>query len=149
MPRPKGLRAPDEVIPKLGVRPGLPALRVGDVAAYDRAIEHAAGQLDRGDLEVPLRFAAARHGLVLCFALEACDVGRLLRELVRVAHPDGAVWVVVWKKPFRRAGAPAWDQMQAAGLATGWVDNKELSFGDECYGTRFVRRRNPPGAPAS
>ena len=36
--RPKGLRAADEVIPKLGIPEGQSALRIGDVATYDRPI---------------------------------------------------------------------------------------------------------------
>ena len=141
--RPKGLRSIEEVVPKLGIKSGLPALRVGDLAIYDRPIEHLAGHLDRSELELPLRYFAGRYGLVLCFALEPCDAPALLRDLVRVAHTDGAIWVAVWKRAFERAGAPSWEEMQAAGLATGWVDNKVLSLGDEIYATRFVRRRRP------
>jgi len=139
--RPKGLRSAEEVVPRLGIKPGRPALRVGDVATYDRPIEHLAGHLDRSDLELPLRYFAGRYGLVLCFALEACEAGTLLADLVRVSHADGAIWVAVWKRAFERAGAPSWEEMQSAGLATGWVDNKVLSLGDEVYATRFVRRR--------
>jgi hypothetical protein len=139
--RPNGLRAPEEVVPRLGLRPGLPALRVGDVALYDRPIEHLAGHLDRSDLDLPLRYFAGRYGIVLCFALEPCEPEPLLRELVRVAHADGAVWVAVWKRAFERAGVPSWEETQAAGLATGRVDNKVLSLGEEIYATRFVRRR--------
>lgn len=136
-------------MPKLGIKPGLPALRVGDVALYDRPIEHLAGHLDRSDLELPLRYFAGRYGLVLCFALEACDAPALIRDLVRVSHAEGVVWVAVWKRAFERAGAPSWEEAQAAGLATGWVDNKVLSLGDEVYATRFAHRRNPPGRRTS
>lgn len=136
-------------MPKLGLKPGLPALRVGDVALYDRPIEHLAGHLDRSDIELPLRFFAGRYGLVLCFALEPCDAPALLRELVRVTHADGAIWVAVWKRAFERAGAPSWEEARSAGLATGRVDNKVLSLGDEVYATRFVQRRNPAGRRAS
>lgn len=140
VPRPKGLRSAEEVVSKLGVRSGVPALRIGDVAAYDRALEHAAGHLDRTELDLPLRFSAARYGLVLCVALEPVDLGRLAGELTRVTHPEGRIWVVVWKKEAARGGAPSWDALQAAMLPTGWVDNKILSFGDECYGTQYVLR---------
>lgn len=140
MPRPTGLRPAGEVVPKLAVVPGLPALRVGEVAAYDRPIEHAAGQLDRCDLDLPLRYRASRFGLTLCFALEAVDLGDLAAELTRVTSTDGAVWIVVWKKPFLRTDRPSWDDLQAAMLPTGWVDNKILSFGDQVYGTRYVKR---------
>ena len=140
VPRPKGLRAADEVIPKLGIPEGRSALRIRDVAMYDRPLEHLAGQLDRSELELPLRYRAARFGLVLCFALEAVGANALAVELVRVTNDQGAIWVVVWKKPFLRPGFLSWDGVQAAMLPTGWVDNKILSFGDEVYATRYVRR---------
>ena len=140
---PQGMRSPEEVIPKLGVRSAMPALRVGGVATYDRPMEHLAGQLDLADLRLPLRAKAGRYGTVICFALEEVDLVRLGRELVRVAHPEGSVWVVVWKKDKLPAGAPSWDEAQEAILETGWVDNKILSLGADVYATRFVRRRNP------
>ena len=138
--RPKGLRAADEVVPKLGLPPGLPAVRIGDVAAYDRPIEHLAGQLDRSELELPLRYRAARFGLVLCFALEPVGANALAAELVRITSTEGAIWVAVWKKAFLRPGQLSWDDVQAAMLPTGWVDNKILSLGDEVYAARYVRR---------
>ena len=143
MPRPKGLRPAEEVIPKLGARPGIPALRIGDVATYDRPLEQVAGHLDRSELELPLRFHAARYGLVLCFALEPCDLRLLASDLVRMSHPDGSIWIVVWKKDFLRGGAPPWDVVREHMLPTGWVDNKILSLGEEVYATRYVRRRRP------
>jgi hypothetical protein len=140
MPRPQGLRAADDVTPKLGVPAGLPAVRIGDVATYDRPIEHLAGQLDRAELELPLRYRAARFGLVLCFALEPVGANALAAELVRITATEGAIWIATWKKPFLRPGFLSWDDVQAAMLPTGWVDNKILSFGDEIYGTRYVMR---------
>jgi len=128
------------VIPKLGIPDGLPALRIGDVAVYDRPIEHLAGQLERGELEVPLVYRASRFGFVLCFALESVDAAVLAKELARVTNDQGAVWIVVWKKPFLRPGLLSWEAVQAAMLPTGWVDNKILSFGDEVYATRYVKR---------
>ena len=119
---------------------GLPAVRIGDVAAYDRPIEHLAGQLDRSELELPLRYRAARFGLVLCFALEPIGANALAAELVRVTSDEGAIWVAVWKKAFLRPGFLSWDDVHAAMLPTGWVDHKILSLGTEVYATRFVKR---------
>ncbi|HEX9268421.1 MAG TPA: hypothetical protein VF998_01135 [Candidatus Limnocylindria bacterium] len=141
MVRPAGLRPAEEVVPKLATPPGIPALRVGDVATYDRQIEHLAGQLDRADLELPLRYRAARFGLCLCFALEPIDGPALAHELVRVTNDEGAIWVVVWKKPLLRPGMLSWDALQEAVLPTGWVDNKILSFGEQVYGTRYMKRK--------
>lgn len=111
---PAGLRSAQEVVPRLGAKAGHPALRVGAIDVYDRPIEHLAGQLDVVPL-VPIRKPDARYGLVLCFALERADRTRLAEELVRVAHPEGVIWV---------------------------VDNTILTLGDEIYATRFVRRRH-------
>ena len=129
------------MVPKLGVRAGIPALRIGDIATYDRVIEHLAGQCDRLELDLPLRSPASRYGLVLCFALEPVDLRALAADLTRVTNPQGRIWVIVWKKDFIRGGAPSWDALQEAMLRTPWVDNKILSFGDECYGTQYVLRK--------
>ena len=137
------MRAAVEVVPRLGVKSGLPALRVGPVATYDRPIEHLAGHLDVLDLHVPLRAKAGRFGLVICFALGPVAIDRLAGELVRVTHPDGAIWLAVWKKGFLRDGASTWEDAQEAMLGTGWVDNKVLSMGAEVYASRYVRRRQP------
>ena len=140
---PHGMRTAIAVVPKLGVKPGAPALRVGTVATYDRPIEHLAGQVDVLDLHVPLRAKDGRFGLVLCFALEWVPLERLASELVRVTHPDGAIWIVVWKKASITDGACSWEEAQKAMLETGWVDNKILSLGAEGYAARYVRRRRP------
>jgi len=144
--QPRGLRAALEVVPKLGAKAGFPALRIGAVAKYDRPIEHLCGQLDVAPLKLPLRARDARYGLVLCFSLDDVDPPRLARELVRVTHPDGAIWVVVWKKAYLPPGALSWDEAQRVMLTTPWVDNKILSLGDEVYATRYVRRRRPANA---
>lgn len=140
--KPAGLRAAQDVVPRLGVKAGAPALRVGEIDAYDRPIEHLAGQLDAVPLRLPIRKPDGRYGLVLCFALEDCDLGRLATELIRVSHADGTVWVVVWKKAHLPDGAPSWEEAQETVLRTGWVDNKILSLGEEIYATRYVRRRH-------
>ena len=128
-------------MPRLGAKAGFPALRIGTVAKYDRPIEHLCGQLDVAALKVPLRARDGRYGLVLCFSLEDVDPQKLARELVRVTHPDGAIWVVVWKKDQLPAGALSWDEAQRVMLTTTWVDNKILSLGEQVYATRYVRRR--------
>jgi len=140
VPRPKGLRDASEVVAKLGVPSGQPAVRIGEIATYDRPIEHLAGQLDRAELELPLAYRAARFGLCLCFALEPIGANALAAELTRVTATEGAIWIVVWKKPFLRPGQLSWDDVQTAMLPTGWVDNRILSFGDEVYATRYVKR---------
>jgi hypothetical protein len=113
------MRTAVEVVPKLGVKSGTPALRIGGVATYDRPIEDLAGELDVLDFQVPIRAKDGRFGLVLCFALERVALDRLAADLVRVTHPNGAIWVVVWKKDFLPDGASSWEEAQAAMLGTG------------------------------
>jgi hypothetical protein len=137
------MRTAVEVVPKLGVKPGTPALRIGGVATYDRPLEHLAGELEVLDLRAPVRAKDGRFGMVLCFLLERIPIDVLALDLVRVTHPDGAIWVVVWKKAFLPEGASSWEETQEAMLETGWVDNKVLSLGAEVYATRYVRRRRP------
>jgi len=137
------MRTAVEVVPKLGVKSGTRALRIGGVATYDRPIEHLAGQLDAVALGLPVRAKDGTFGLVLCFALDRVPLDRLAREIVRVTHPDGAIWFVVWKKDFLLDGTPSWEEAQEAMLETAWVDNKVLSLGAEVYATRYVRRRRP------
>jgi hypothetical protein len=137
------MRTAVEVVPKLGVKSGVPALRIGGVATYDRPIEHLAGQLDVLDLRVPIRAKDGRFSLVLCFALESVPLEKLALDLIRVTHPDGTIWFVVWKKEYLPGGASGWEEAQNAMLETGWVDNKILSLGAEVYATRYVRRRRP------
>jgi hypothetical protein len=137
------MRTAVEVVPKLGVKSGLPALRIGGVATYDRPIEHLAGQLEVQDLRVPLRAKDGWFGLVVCFALDRIPLDRLAGDLVRLTHPDGAIWLVVWKKDFLPDGATSWEEGQEAMLETGWVDNKVLSLGAEVYASRYVRRPRP------
>ena len=143
MALPSGLRAVEEVVPRLGAKAGFPALRIGMVTKYDRPLEHLSGQLDIAPLNLPLRARARHYGLVLCFSLEEIDPPKLARELVRVAHPEGTIWVVVWKKDHLPPDVLSWDEAQRVMLATSWVDNKILSLGDQVYATRYVRRRRP------
>lgn len=137
------MRTAIEVVPKLGIKTGVPALRVGGPATYDRPIEHLAGLLEVVDLRLPLRAKDGRYGVVVCFALADVDLARLGHELVRVTHADGSIWLVVWKKDRLPPAAPTWDEAQDAILGTGWVDNKILSLGEDVYATRYVRRRRP------
>lgn len=143
MGQPRYLRAVEEVVPKLGAKAGLLALRIGTVTKYDRPLEHLCGQLDVAPLRLPLRARDGRYGMVLCFSLDEVDPQKLARELVRVAHPDGAIWIVVWKKDHLPAGVLSWDEAQRVMLTTPWVDNKVLSLGEQVYATRYVRRRRP------
>ena len=90
-------------------------------------------------------FPALRIGTVAKYdrPLEDVDPPKLARELVRVTHPDGAIWIVVWKKDHLPPGSLSWDEAQRVMLTTPWVDNKVLSLGEQVYATRYVRRRRP------
>ena len=66
-----------------------------------------------------------------------------LTELAYRILSKGAIWLVIPKKKF----APArgihftWLEMQQTALNTDLVDNKEVSFSETDYATRFVIRK--------
>ncbi len=138
------LRPAEEIVPRLGAKPGLPIARVGSITVFDRPLQEASGNLATASLRLPLRLAERKHMVILAWVLEPVDPGALMRALVRSSHPDGAIWVVTYKKEFERPGAPSWEELLKAGLGAGWVDNKILPIGTTLQATRFVERR--PGA---
>ncbi len=69
------------------------------------------------------------------------ELATIFREAREWITPDGAVWVVVTKKPYRQEGDVSFEAAQAAALPTGLVDNKECSVSDTEYATRYVLRR--------
>jgi len=70
------------------------------------------------------------------------ELESIFREAREWITPDGAVWVVVKKKPYRQEGDVSFERAQAAALPTGLVDNKECSISDTEYATRYVLRRD-------
>lgn len=85
----------------------------------------------------------APYDLIFCWPTALSGLAEQLAMLQRRIVPDGAIWVVVPKKPVarRRGITLTWEQMQAAALTTDLVDNKIASLNDEEYATRFVLRR--------
>ena len=142
MPAPRGLRVIEEVVPKLGAKAGFPALRIESLRNTTGPSSTFAGS-STSPAEASAACEGERYGLVLCFSLEDVEPPGLARELVRVTHPDGAIWIVVWKKDHLPPGSLSWDEAQRVMLTTPWVDNKVLSLGEQVYATRYVRRRRP------
>ena len=138
------LRPIEEIIPRLGAKPGLPTARVGSVTLFDKPLQEAAGSLATTALRLPLRLAERRHMLIVAWVLEPVDAGGLMRSLVRSSHPDGSIWLITYKKEFERQGTPTWEELLRAALGAGWVDNKILPIGTMVQATRFLERR--PGA---
>jgi hypothetical protein len=95
-----------------------------DAGGYDLVFLWLTAPDDAAD-DLPVRFAALQARIVA----------------------DGAIWVLLWKKPIarRRGVTLTWETMQAAALTTDLVDNKVATFSDEEYGTRFVLRRERRG----
>ena len=92
------IRPLEEIIPRLGAKPGMPTARVGSVIAFDRALQDITGALATSTLKLPLRLAERKHLLVVAWVLEPVDMGGLMRALVRSSHPDGSIWVISYKK---------------------------------------------------
>jgi Protein of unknown function (DUF3052) len=86
---------------------------------------------------------ADRFDLVFLWLRAADGLAERFAALQWRIVPDGAVWVMLLKKPSarRRGVVLTWEEVQAAALQTDLVDNKIASFSDDEYGTRFVIRR--------
>lgn len=138
------LRPVEEILPRLGAKPGMPTARVGSVTVFDKALQEITGSLSTTSLRLPLRLAERKQMLILAWLLEPVDAGGLMRALVRSSHPDGTIWVVTYKKEHERPGLPNWEDILRAALGAGWVDNKILPIGNLLQATRFLERR--PGA---
>jgi hypothetical protein len=81
--------------------------------------------------------------MVILWLKDREGLDALFQRLRHLIPPEGAVWAVIPKKSARPKGSPApnFDEALAAGLPTGLVDNKTLTFDDVEYGIRFVVRR--------
>lgn len=84
-----------------------------------------------------------RYDLICIWPLHADGLTERLAALQWRIVPDGAIWVVMLKKPVaRKRGITfTWDEMQAAALQTDLVDNKIATLSEAEFGTRFVIRR--------
>lgn len=91
--------------------------------------------------EMPLAaFAEDGADGAVIFLHEEADLVAFVGLITELAPPKG-VWVA-WPK--KASGVPTpftFEIVQAAGLATGWVDNKVCAIDETWTGLRFVRRR--------
>ncbi|MBI2886561.1 MAG: DUF3052 family protein [Chloroflexi bacterium] len=146
-----------EFIQKLGIKPG------HSVAALN-APPFLRGLL-RTLMPPEVRYqtdlaAGDRPDVVLFWPDDGINLASAFADLRQRIPPDGAVWAVIPKRPVADKRGPRvyFDQMLAAALPTGLVDNKTLTFSQDEYGIRFVIRRelrkikpweaDPVGAPS-
>ena len=84
--------------------------------------------------------------IAILFARDEAELRRDFREVASRVVDDGGLWVA-WPK--KSSGVPtdlAFDRVQAAGLETGWVDNKICAVDATWSGLRFVvRLEDRPG----
>src|SRR3989442_7661633 len=125
------LRAVEEIVPRLGAKPGMATARVGNVTVFDKPLQEIAGNLATSSLKLPLRLQERKHVLIVAWVLEPVDAGGLMRALVRSSHPDGTIWVITYKKEHERPGIPSWDELLKAPLGAGGVDKKFLPLGPQ------------------
>jgi len=132
--------AANEFAAKLGIRAGQRVYLEG--APSDFAAERLTG-LPPGCEIAAVLADGTRPDIVILWLKDKEGLGALFQRLRHLIPPDGAVWAVIPKKSARLNGsaAPDFDEVLAAGLPTGLVDNKTLTFDDVEYGIRFVVRR--------
>jgi hypothetical protein len=128
-----------ELAQKLGIKPGY-GVALLDAPAASAAIVRAS--LPEG-VVVADTLADARYEVILFWPATLEGLSERFAALAHRIVPDGAIWAVIPKKQFAAARGIAfsWAEMQAAGLRTDLVDNKECSVTPEEYATRFVIRK--------
>ncbi|HEY7341481.1 MAG TPA: hypothetical protein VH591_11405 [Ktedonobacterales bacterium] len=125
---------------KLGIVPG------GSILLLDAPAPSAALLRDACPPGVTVTDAddgETRFDLIFLWLQAADGLAERFAALQWRIMPDGAIWVMLLKKPVarQRGVTLTWETMQTAALQTDLVDNKGASFSDEEYGTRFVIRR--------
>ena len=132
--------AANEFAAKLGIRAGQHVYLEG--APPEFAAERLTG-LPPGCEIATVLADGTRPDIVILWLKDKQGLDVLFRRLRHLIPPDGAVWAVIPKRSARPNGsaAPDFDEVLAAGLPTGLVDNKTLTFDDMEYGIRFVVRR--------
>ena len=83
---------------------------------------------------------ASNYDLILVWPLRLEGLEQLFSRLQAHLQPAGAIWAVMPKQKYARQRSIdySWNQLQAAALTTGLVDNKTASFNEQAYVTRFV-----------
>jgi hypothetical protein len=132
--------AANEFVAKLGIRAGHHVYLEG--APPEFAAERLTG-LPSGCIVTTVLADGTHPDIVILWLKDKQGLDVLFRRLRHLIPPNGAVWTVIPKKSARPNGsaAPTFDEVLAAGLPTGLVDNKTLTFDDVEYGIRFVVRR--------
>lgn len=125
---------------KLGIVPGCSIL-LPDAPATSAALLRAA--CPPGVTVADADDDSNRYDLIFLWPLATDGLAERFAALQWRIVPNGAIWVMLLKKPVarQRGVTLTWEAMQGVALQTDLVDNKIASFSDEEYGTRFVIRR--------
>jgi len=129
---------------KLGITPGQRVCLLDATPATAALVRAACGPDVAFDDDV----SAGRYDAILAWPRTLDGLPERLAILARRVVPDGAIWIVIPKKPAARARGLGftWEEMQATALAVAdLVDNKVASLSDEEYATRFVIRKGRRG----
>jgi hypothetical protein len=130
---------PDELARKLGLRPGQAVLLIDAPPSAHRRLRDVSPAGVRF-----VRSAKAAVDQVFWWPKDLSGLALALARLQKRLQTDGAVWIVMPKKPFAAARGIGftWEAMQAEGLKGDFVDNKIASFDEQDYATRFVVRKS-------
>ena len=125
---------------KLGIRAGQQVYLEGAPPGF--ASERLAG-LPPGCRVTSVVSNGTRPDMVILWLKDREGLEALFQRLRHLIPSGGAVWAVIPKKSSRSkdSAAPEFQEVLAAALPTGLVDNKTLTFDDVEYGIRFVLRR--------
>jgi hypothetical protein len=72
---------------------------------------------------------------------DRAELPTLFKDAKSWIVPNGAVWVVVKRKPYRGEGDVSFEAAQAEAFPLGLVYDKEFTLGETEYATRYVIRK--------
>lgn len=130
----------DDLGRKLGLRPGL---RVG-LIQVPPALEGLLRRSAPPEVHRSRRPGRVSSDMLFYMPRRHAELAAGWHRLQSRIIPDGAIWVIVPRKPVaeKRGLDFRWEDVQTAALATDLVDNKIASLTSEEYATRFVIRRS-------
>ncbi|MDX1644206.1 MAG: DUF3052 domain-containing protein [Thermoanaerobaculia bacterium] len=108
-------------------------------------LDGAPPRFEEGLEELPtgvelLRRARRPVDVVVCFCPDRRRLEQRLPRMIELLEPDGGLWIAWPKRSSDLATDLAFDVVQAAGLASGLVDNKVCAVDDTWSALRFVYR---------
>jgi len=120
---------------KLGIKEASRVVIVGAPARFRSLIEPLPD-----DVRVSTRTSGSRADVIVAFETTERGLPKRCAAFANVLHPAGGLWIAYPKKSSKISSDLTFDDVQAAGLDAGLVDNKSCAIDENWSAVRFVYR---------